>query len=137
MNGIIDVGLYRTQVMIHFGELTELEQILKSYLGKDETDEVLTKFNGNESGKTLELSGGQIIIYLPTKPKDADSFALLTHELFHATHFILEKVGITFSCDSDEAFAYLLDYLVERTISTFSLSLQPMCEDCSSLALQG
>lgn len=46
--------------------------------------------------------------------KDSLSNSLIAHECFHATRYILEYVGITLEESSEEAFAYLLGYLVEE-----------------------
>lgn len=40
---------------------------------------------------------------------------IISHELFHATTFIMDRVGIKFELmTSDEAYAYLLNYLVDK-----------------------
>jgi hypothetical protein len=41
---------------------------------------------------------------------------LLAHELFHATHRILEYFGVEFTRDNQEPFAYLMEYLVNECI---------------------
>lgn len=38
----------------------------------------------------------------------------LAHEVFHATHFIMNTVGMQLSFENDEAFAYLTGFLTER-----------------------
>lgn len=44
------------------------------------------------------------------------SIGLLAHELFHATHRILEYFGVEFNRDNHEPFAYLMEYLVNECI---------------------
>ena len=44
------------------------------------------------------------------------SMGLLAHELFHATHRILEYFGVEFTRDNHEPFAYLMEYLVNECI---------------------
>jgi hypothetical protein len=41
---------------------------------------------------------------------------VLAHELFHATHRILEYFGVEFTSKNHEPFAYLLEYLMNECI---------------------
>lgn len=41
---------------------------------------------------------------------------ILVHELFHATHRILEYFGIEFTSKNHEPFAYLIEYLYNECI---------------------
>jgi len=40
--------------------------------------------------------------------------AVLAHEVFHVVHWILKYKGIYLSDDSQEAYAYLLEYLMSK-----------------------
>lgn len=47
----------------------------------------------------------------------------IAHEAFHATTLILERVGVVFSMEhSDEAYAYLIGYLVQEINKRISLA---------------
>ena len=49
---------------------------------------------------------------------DEVGFDVIAHEAFHAMKFILiNYAGLTLSCDSDEAFAYLLAYICHQVIN--------------------
>jgi hypothetical protein len=48
-----------------------------------------------------------IVLLLPTDFQDGT----LVHEVFHITCAILRNVGVSFSNDSEEAYAYLNEYL--------------------------
>ena len=48
---------------------------------------------------------------------DEVGFDVIAHEAFHAMKFILiNYAGLTLSCDSDEAFAYLLGYIIRQVV---------------------
>jgi hypothetical protein len=59
-------------------------------------------------GKTLILDGGQIILWTALYPKLGSG--TLAHEIFHAVDFILDRMGVRHSFDSDEVWAYLIKY---------------------------
>ena len=53
------------------------------------------------------------VIFFPYSRKDRKmpSFSIIAHEAFHCMYTILEKVG---ALDSEEAQAYLLEFIVEK-----------------------
>lgn len=78
-------------------------------------DEVLMGMPINCNGRTVHsLNGGQTIIRLKTKPFDAYTYGVLAHEIFHAVDFIMRRIGITLSSDSDEAYTYLMGYVTRE-----------------------
>ena len=97
----------------------------------DETDDVLLKRllrygNTKKDCKGLfnmcALSRGrchifkdsaQTVIRLKLQPKKVDMIALISHEVFHAVSFILDRIGMKLDLySSDEAYAYLTEYLM-------------------------
>lgn len=52
--------------------------------------------------------GGDIIIWFPDYNRGKNT---VDHELFHATYAVMDWVGIPLTDDTEEAYAYLLDYL--------------------------
>lgn len=46
-----------------------------------------------------------------------DTVGLVTHECLHLTHYVLHRAGITLSKDSEEAYTYLQEKLVETILS--------------------
>jgi len=43
--------------------------------------------------------------------------AILSHEIYHLTHAVMREVGMILSEDSEEAFAYYGQYLMEQTLN--------------------
>lgn len=62
---------------------------------------------GNELGHVIALSKWK------NTPANA---AVLVHECFHVTHSILSDRGVELNDETGEAFAYLLDSLVSRSM---------------------
>jgi hypothetical protein len=48
--------------------------------------------------------------------KNKINHGTIAHECFHATARILQRKGIMYSEETEEAYAYLLDFLVTKTI---------------------
>jgi hypothetical protein len=64
--------------------------------------------------RTLILRRGQIIIRLPYVPKSPDDLGILAHEIFHATEFIMKKIGVNLTLKTDEIYAYTIQYLTKE-----------------------
>lgn len=45
-----------------------------------------------------------------------DEIGLIAHEVFHATHRILDWVGVEFSVNNHEPFAYMNEYLMRLIV---------------------
>lgn len=76
-------------------------------------------------GRCIEIPDGpgrdhDVIVMLPDWPLQGvpshRDIALLAHELFHATAFVMEEHGVPYSADSEEAWAYYFDHLVRRAL---------------------
>lgn len=59
----------------------------------------------------IGLKGNQRVIRMANYPITVIDYGILQHEIFHAADLALRHMGITLSDDSDEAYAYLIEYL--------------------------
>lgn len=110
---IVDCKIYPFEIMVYFGEEKEpLIKKLKKFLPDKLFEDIKTMDIKN--GRSIIFDSGQTLLWLKEKPTSIDGLALLNHEIFHCTCFILERVGIKYSHKSDEAFAYLIQYLTEE-----------------------
>ncbi len=64
--------------------------------------------NGRFIGAQHDRYGLLPAIWFPARP----SHRTVAHEAFHATFYVLSAKGLTLTPDSEEAFAYYLDWLI-------------------------
>jgi len=115
---IIKLGIYPFDVMVSV----------------DETDDVLVERMITRFGNTKEACGGMInmpprvigrtsmlwptnhtVIRLKTGGCKNELAGCIAHEVFHATTFIMRRVGMKLKLDvSDEAYAYLIGFLTKE-----------------------
>jgi hypothetical protein len=115
-NVVIKWDLYPYDVMLSVGETTDdvvrrLKR-LRYKIDKDETDDL----NMSNDGRTVMLKGGQTVIRLKDFQNNGVYIALLAHEALHAVFFLMNKVGITYGEDSDEAYTYALQWLMSTLL---------------------
>jgi hypothetical protein len=63
-----------------------------------------------DRGGTSRFNGGLITVWI----KKFDDYYTLTHEVVHASTFIMENKGIPTGKDNDEVLAYLVEYWTRK-----------------------
>jgi len=70
------------------------------------------------------LDTGQIILWMEKKPTTPFLLSILAHEIFHCTCFLMDRVGIKYSDDSDEAYAYMIQYLTTKCYEKLKITVK-------------
>ena len=91
---------------------------------------LLQKFKIDDSidddwaGRCMEIySGGTVVTMILLKKMSRNSyefFCVLSHECFHATHYILDRKGIKLSKKTGELFAHYQEYLFRNCLYLLS-----------------
>jgi hypothetical protein len=106
---VVSWQIYPFDVLVSIGEShAELVKVLtKKGQVLGEKDKEILWMEGR--GRTVMFDGGQTVIRLgKTDP------ATIVHEVFHAVAFLFDRIKIKLSHDSDEAFAYAIEYLTKE-----------------------
>ena len=110
-NFIITLEVYPFDIMCSFGQTDE--QLKKSLNKHHLIWDDMCKLRGN--GKYVMFPCGASLIRMPYIPETNEDYGTLQHEIFHATTFILDKIGMEMSLyKSDEAYAYLIGWLTTK-----------------------
>ena len=104
---IISIDIYQHDILVFFGNKELLINELEKYLEPDQIEEF----------DTCMFDTGQLVLYMPNVPKRIDDFVTLNHEIFHCTILILKRIGVSLSDDSEEAYAYLYEYITKMIYS--------------------
>lgn len=64
-------------------------------------------------GRTLYRKGYASVVWFPHFPKTPKDYGAMAHEVGHAAYVILGRAGVTLTEQSEEAFTYLQEYIVE------------------------
>jgi len=118
---IVDCQVYPFQILVYFGQDKKpLFKELSNLLPKSVVDTLKTlEF---KVGKSVMFPTGQNLLWLNEKPTSVNGLATLNHEIFHCVCFILERVGIVYSESSDEAYAYLIEYLTKQIYNELNIT---------------
>lgn len=107
----IPVAIYGTQVIVFFGTAEEFRVFTKRVFNWEASDD-----SGSGLEITLENSAGCLVTLMRIGhhryPHVVNS--IIAHESVHAAMDILGIRGVDMTYDSQEALAYLVDYLVQE-----------------------
>ena len=118
---IIKLVVYPFDVMIYFGKDQQpLYKELSKYISADEIQELREK--QITRGNSVIFNNGASLIRMSNIPRSINDLATLNHEVFHIVFFILQKIGIELCPKSDEAFAYLIEYINKEIYKKISIS---------------
>jgi len=112
-NFTVEIGLFSQQVMFHFGDTGLLKEQLEKYFDESIAKEVLDYINnGDALGTTFSLPKGTLV-YMPNKPKSEKDYGVLAHEILHSVFKIAKQIGVEYSAEGEELYAYLMQYLTQ------------------------
>jgi hypothetical protein len=113
---IVPLQVYPFDVMISVDESdhTLLTRLIK-YGNKKEDCYELMCMSESVLARTMILPSGQTVIRIKKQKSNIEMTALMSHEIFHAVTFILDRLGMKLELlISDEAYAYLIQYLTKE-----------------------
>lgn len=110
-NFIIKNRIYPFDLMISVDESDDiLFKKLKSG-GIEDHELTVCEMSNTNRARTIIFQSNQTLIRFKTPLRHG----IIAHEAFHATAYILERVGMKLEIEvSDEAYAYLLNYIVDE-----------------------
>mgnify|MGYP001582987741 FL=1 len=118
---VVKLVIYPYDVMIYFGKNQEpLYKELSKYISSSEIQQLREK--QITRGDSVMFNNGASLIRMPNVPRSINDLATLNHEVFHVVFFILQEIGIKLVPQSDEAFAYLIEYINKEIYKKISIS---------------
>jgi hypothetical protein len=121
---IIPIDVYGHDILISIGQKDDdLYEELKENISKKDFDKYMSK--QKSIATTHKLRTGTILIRFKD---DIDNPGIVAHEAFHAVVFLFKKIGIQFSYESEEAYTYLLEYLVNEILKIKEYENNNPCE---------
>lgn len=110
---IIEYNIYPFNVLFSFGQDDkEVIKLLKKQGVKEPGD---CSIPGN--GRCIMYVEGATIVRMKNTPKTPRDYGILQHEIFHAVDFLFNRIGIRLNESSNEAYAYLIEYLTKEVYS--------------------
>lgn len=114
LNIVIPLVVYPFDVMVSLGESDEILFAHLKKKGVDYLDVSLDHYSDTQRGRTVMFKGNQTLIRMYELRETAEWYGNLAHEIFHAVEFIMERIGMRLTIDSDEAYAYLIGYITKE-----------------------
>jgi hypothetical protein len=109
---IIPIEIYGTELVVSIGQTDDeiFDECKKRWEWDEYRDTVISAVSGQNLATFSSSPKMLIIRFKERNPKDG----LIAHESFHAVFRILNSIGLNPSYETEEAYAYLLDYIVNK-----------------------
>lgn len=125
INFIIPLQVYPFDVMVSINQTNdEVEKSLEE-VGFDYADANVRCDSDTRKGKTIMFKTNQTIIRMFSFDEDPVHYGFLAHEIFHAVEFVMERIGMKLCIKSDEAYAYLVQYLTTQIYTKLAEITKP------------
>ena len=121
---VIKGTVYPFDVLVSINQTDDDFHSEVGYLSDDNLEEVFLNLDETILARSYFTTNNISIVRFVNIDKKHIPNGLISHELFHITTFILNKVGCKFSFKSDEAYAYLLHYLIDEVYSVFNRNIE-------------
>lgn len=109
---VIPIEVYGHDIVVSIGQTdSDLYEHIKENISEKKFDK---RFSNQKSiATTFKLKTGCILIRFKD---NIDNPGIVAHEAFHAIVYLFEKIGIDFAYESEEAYAYALEYLTNQIL---------------------
>lgn len=109
---IIPIEVYGHDIVVSIGQTDDdLYEHIQENISRKQFDKYM--INQKSIATTHKLKTGSILIRFKD---DIDNAGIVAHEAFHAIIFLFKKIGIEYCYESEEAYAYALEYLTNQIL---------------------
>lgn len=111
----IDLVIYPFSIIVFTQhEYSTIKKVLEERI-PDEYHKDIELFDEIYDGKTVLFPSGHTVISLKKSDRP-----LIVHEVFHATSYILDYIGLPFTDETKEGYAYLMQFIFDQIDSGLS-----------------
>lgn len=111
----LNVPPFKLSLNVAYGPYDEFKKFLKK-----EFDQDTEHADCNAMAITFEKDGTTWHwMNIQVNEWRAEEYGTICHELHHVTHFMYDKMGVTYGNAGEEAYAYLQGYLMELVVRAF------------------
>ena len=109
---VIPIDVYGHDIVVSIGQSDDdLYERIQENIPRKQFDKHMA--NQKSIATTHKLKTGCILIRFKD---DIDNPGIVAHEAFHAIVYLFEKIGIEYAYESEEAYAYTLEYLTNQIL---------------------
>ncbi len=109
---VIPIDVYGHDIVVSIGQTDEaLYEDIRANISEKKFNKIIA--NQTSIATTFKLKTGCILIRFKD---NIDNPGIVAHEAFHAIVYLFEKIGIEYAYESEEAYAYTLEYLTNKIL---------------------
>ena len=111
---VIKGTVYPFDLLVSINQTDEEFYSEVAHLSDDDLESVFLNLDETVLARSYFTKNNISIVRFVNINKQDIPHGLISHEALHITSYILKRVGIDFSFETEEAYAYLLHYIVDN-----------------------
>lgn len=115
---VIKGTVYPFDILVSINQTDDEFYSEVSHLSDDDLESVFLNLDETVLARSYITKNNVSIIRFMNLDKENIPHGLISHEALHITSYIFKRVGIDFSFETEEAYAYFLNYIVDNIYST-------------------
>lgn len=120
----VRIDLFRREVLVMVSDYTTFIGHLTPHLDREELNEL--KENAPRSsvnGEAFMLNSGNAVIWIRDVFSKETTATILIHEASHVAIKMLQDIGVTLTDESEEIYAYMIQYIATEAMSKLGLTI--------------
>lgn len=114
---IVEIELYSTDLLVVVGDIDgAIKWLENKNVSEDDIEFIKSSCETGSQGTTGLLSNNALFIRLLHSPTTPEYKGILVHEVFHVTSILLRSRGMSLVKESEEAYAYLLEFIYRKIV---------------------
>ena len=115
---VIKGTVYPFDILVSINQTDDEFYSEVGHLCDDDLENVFLNLDETVLARSYITKNNVSIIRFMNLDKENIPHGLISHEALHITSYILKRVGIDFNFETEEAYAYFLNYIVDNIYST-------------------
>ena len=116
---VIKGTVYPFDILVSINQTDDEFYSEVSHLSDDNLESVFLNLDETVLARSYITKNNVSIIRFMNLDKENIPHGLISHEALHITSYILKRVGIDFSFETEEAYAYFLHHIVDNNYKQF------------------
>lgn len=120
----VSIDLFGREVLVMVSDYTTLLGYLNPHVDREELNELKENApRDSVNGEAFLLNSGDAVIWIRDAFSQETTATILIHEASHVAIKMLKDIGVTLTDESEEVYAYMIQYIAKEAMSKLGLTI--------------
>lgn len=120
----IGIDLFGREVLVMVSDYTRFLEYINPHVDREELNEMKENApRDSVNGEAFLLNSGDAVIWIRDAFSQETTATILIHESSHVAIKMLKDIGVTLTDESEEVYAYMIQYIAKEAMSKLGLTV--------------